>query len=151
VVLAGRVEQAVLRTADAQGLSVLEARSATRAFSDLIRLRPRVIVVQLPSLFEEELELIRLVSSSPLRAPIIAAAVAHDEAIERAVLAAGACFYVPCVETNMLNEALEASLGPGRPPCRRPGPNGRGAADLSGSPCPIPEALIDDTGSRASP
>src|SRR5690606_9130115 len=91
-------------------LTVLEACSLEMAFESIMRLRPAAVVLDVEPFRPDTLELIRLVARSYRALPVVATTLNRSEALERAVLEAGARYYVPDVTSTSGNEAMQAIL-----------------------------------------
>ena len=90
--------------------SILQVPSAEHAFRIIMRLRPRVVVVQVSQSEEETLRLVRLLANAAQPIYVIAVGTQHDGSIERAVWKARPTCYLPNAETGLLDRVLDAIL-----------------------------------------
>jgi len=103
-----QVTQDLRKLANDHGLPILEAHDADFIIKEIQCLCLSVIIVQVTQLSIEILRLIRMITTSPQPVHLIVVATSHNDEIERAVLIAGASFYVPGTEKNLVNQALVA-------------------------------------------
>lgn len=115
VALAGEPDERLLRAAASRSLLLASWTTAELAYRELLPLRPQVVIVQVPTVADEALQLISLIANGAQRIPIIAAAVTHTDDLERAVRRAGATYYVPGGEWHRLEEFLFALAEPPEP------------------------------------
>ncbi len=110
VVVDEKVSEDLRQIARRHGMSLVQAATADQAFRDIVRLGPKVVILQIPKLVAETLALIRMVATAPHPVPIIAAATLHTDKIEKAVRRAGATYYVPSTEQPLMKKVLRALL-----------------------------------------
>ncbi len=91
-------------------MPLVQAATADQAFLDIVRLGPKLVILQIPKLMDETLALIRMIAIAPHPVPIIAAAVLHTDKIEKAVRQAGATYYVPSNEQPLMMRVLKSLL-----------------------------------------
>ncbi len=108
VVLEGQADERLQQVARAQHLSIACRSTAELAFQEILQSRPPVVVVVVPPAPDEALRLIHLLAPAARRIPVIAAASAHAEDVERAVRSAGATYYLPDSEWQFLEQVLSA-------------------------------------------
>lgn len=94
-------------------MAVMDAEAADQVLETVVRLRPRVVIVQVGRMLGESLKLIGLVSGAGQRVPVIAAATSHSARIEQAVRRAGATYYLPGTRASLVAKLLDAVLAPG--------------------------------------
>ena len=108
VVFGSGIESGVLQAANDHALKVLEAPSVDQAFRRILRLRPRVVIVQVAGLMDEGLRLVQRLATAPRPVPVIVVATSHSYGVERAVRRAGAAWYVPDASSPYMDQILRA-------------------------------------------
>jgi hypothetical protein len=102
------VDPNVQNSASRLGLPVIRIPDAEHACHELSSRRPDVVIVQVPPIPDEALVLIEAMTTAPWRMRVIAAAVLHSDAVERAARRAGATCYLPCGELQQLGDVVSA-------------------------------------------
>lgn len=110
VILEGDVMPSLRQCAKNRSMAMLEAELPEQVFEAIVRLRPRVVIVQIGDALDRTLKLIRLVGAAARPVQLIAAATQHSAGIERAVRSAGSTYYLPSTETGPLDRMLDAAL-----------------------------------------
>lgn len=110
VVTLRRCADCVLRGfAERYGCSVLCATDPDRAFEEVLRIRPPVVLVQVHDLGPGTELIARLAACDPpIR--VIAISSAHSEEIERTLRCAGAAFYAPSGHMAEMEAAFAQTL-----------------------------------------
>ncbi len=101
---------ALQRMAARNGWTVRQVMSARAGYSEILRSRPRVAVIQVSLAPAEALELIRLGRTVPIPVLLVAVAKSHSEDLERAVRIAGVDGYLGDPRDGALLERTVAEL-----------------------------------------
>ncbi len=131
--------------------SILEIHAAPQAVSEVLRRRPRLLILQIPLVAHEAVELIHLLRARVRPVPVIAVARLHDEKIERAIREAGASCYLPESGAAAMVEEIVAALVPnGRVPTTAAAGNHRAphAGRSRWSACGVAKSVLSPSVSR---
>jgi len=95
-----------------RGWAIRKPASVSAAFLEVIRDRPRVVVIQISKPAGEEIALIRLIRESPLSPLLVAITVTQTDEIERAVRTAGVdCYIVGTADGILVEKTVVELLG----------------------------------------
>ncbi len=112
VTVSEHIQRSLFDAAQCHSLSILCAPDVDLAFRAVVHLRPQVIIVQVSGVAGEALKLIRMFRDLANPMPVVGAAVPHGPDAERAVRQAGATWYVPAEDGELVIHTLESLLSP---------------------------------------